>query len=53
MFRDHKPVQLDINKEAAALGAAEKKLQQDETHLNADISKVAKQIKVSKCERRC
>jgi len=48
VFREHKPVKLDINKEAAALGAAEKKLQQDEAHLNADISKVAKQIKVSK-----
>ena len=47
-FRQHKPVQLDINKEAAVLSAAEKKLQQDEGRLNADISTAAKQIKVSK-----
>jgi hypothetical protein len=47
-FRQHKHVQLDVNKEAAALSAEEKKLEQDKAHLNSDIANAGKQIKVSK-----
>ena len=47
-FRQHKHVQLDINKEAAVLNAEEKKLEQDRARLQSDISKAGKQIKASK-----
>jgi len=47
-FRQHKHVQLDINKEAAALSAEEKKLEADKARLKSDILKSGKQIKVSK-----
>jgi len=47
-FRQHKHVQLDMNKEAALLSAEENKLEQDKAKLKSDISKAAKQIKASK-----
>ena len=47
-FRQHKHVQLDINKEAAALSAEEKKLEADKARLKSDILKAGKQIKVSR-----
>jgi hypothetical protein len=47
-FRQHKHVQLDVNKEAAALSAEEKKLEQDKAKLKSDITNAGKQIKVSK-----
>jgi len=47
-FRQHKHVQLDINKEAALLSAEEKKLEEDKAKLKSDIAKAGKQIKASK-----
>jgi hypothetical protein len=46
-FRQHKHVQLDINKEAAALSAEEKKLEKDRAVMNSDIAAASKQIKTS------
>jgi hypothetical protein len=47
-FRQHKHVQLDVNKEAALLSAEEKKLEEDKAKLKSDIAKAGKQIKASK-----